>query len=236
MKIEPSLVPGRNRTGLSAFPDHRSVIDVPQDLGPTSRGSIEQLAAVRARYSRTSAPFGSLPEEPRLERSLFQLVDLLGARLQFERTGVRLYDALIAKRDVFGTFEGGPHRDDLLEIRNEELRHMRLVDQLLHDHGADPTAVTPMANIQELASRGIADVLMDPRTSLLDGLEAMVIAELADHESWTGLVELTQSMGRGDLSRVLQECQRREQEHLARVRRWISAGRGVIAKAISNSG
>ena len=39
-----------------------------------------------------------------------QFLDKLGERLAFERTGVRLYEALISKHEALGSFAGGPDR------------------------------------------------------------------------------------------------------------------------------
>jgi hypothetical protein len=43
------------------------------------------------------------------------LVDKLGERLAFERSGTRLYETLLSKFDSYGPFEGGPERAELEE-------------------------------------------------------------------------------------------------------------------------
>lgn len=237
MKIQPSLRSGHNRTGLGVADEHlrREMLDVPRDLmGPTSRGSADEIARVRIRYAREGLPHATLPPMPRAQRRLLPLFDLLGARMQFERTGSRLYDALISKLDAYGSYDGGPDRHDLEEIRDEELAHMRMLDRLITELGGDSTAVTPCANVQAVASRGIGDVLTDPRTSLLDGLGVIVIAELADHEEWIGLIELSRELDKDDLMHNFQSAQITEEEHLSKVRRWISAGRHAARGQITN--
>lgn len=235
MKIQPSLQVGHNRTGLATARDRRAMLDVPGDLGPTSRGSLDQIAAVRNRYARSAGPVGTMPAEPRVPTELVPLLDLLGARLQFERTAVRLYDAVIAKRDAFGGFRGGPSREDLVHIRNDELAHMRMLDTIIAELGGDPTALTPCANREVIASRGIADVLLDPRTSLLEGLETIVVAELADHEQWIGLVEIARELNRDDLARAFVAAQSTEDDHLSKIRSWIAAGRSVARDQVVRS-
>lgn len=230
MKLQPSLDNNGNRTGLEHARDGRGMLDMPRDFGPTSRGSIDDIAQVRNRYALAGLPTGTMP--PDLDRQLVLLVDLLGARLAFERSGVRFYDALIAKHDAYGTFERGPSRRDLEQIREDEHRHLLMLDGLLHDMGADPTVFTPCANREVVSSRGIGDVLLDPRTSLLDGLEAIVIAELADHEQWMALVDTARDMRRDDLARIFVANQATEEEHLSKVRRWISAGRTQVMRQI----
>lgn len=236
MRIQPSVRIGNNRTGMAMSPDRRGMLDVPRELTPTSRGSADQIASVRIRYSREIGPPGTMPREPHLGRELLPLVDLVGARLAFERGGVRLYDALIAKHDAFGSFLGGPDRRDLQQIRDEELAHMRMCEGILSELGADPTAITPCANREMVMSRGICDILVDPRTSLLDGLEAIAVAELADHEQWVGLVEAARDMDREDLVRAFVGAQRTEDEHLSKVRGWIAAGRAGVRDQVAREG
>jgi len=227
MRIQPSLRVGHNRTGLSAASDEqrRRMLDVPRELGPTSRGSSDEIARVRIRYARTGMSVGTMPEVPRAQRGLLPLHDLLGARLQFERTGVRMYDALLSKLDAHGGFSGGPDRGDLEQLRDEELAHMRMLEHMLEETGADPTVVTPTADLQSMATRGVSDVLMDPRTTLLDGLGVIIMAELADHEEWIGLIDLGRDLGRNTLVHSFQSAQLTEEEHLIKVRRWLHAGR-----------
>lgn len=216
-----------NRTGIQDAPTGRGMLDVPRDLGPRSRGSAHEIAQVRTRYARASSPMGTMPN---VDSDLVLLLDLLGARLAFERGGVRFYDALLAKIDAYGSFDRGPSRYDLEQIREEEHRHMVMIERVIGDLGADPTVFTPCANREVVSSRGIGDVLLDPRTSLLDGLEAIVIAELADHEQWMALVDTARDLHRENLARIFIACQATEEEHLSKVRRWISAGRAQVLR------
>lgn len=227
MRIQPSLRGANNRTGMAAADEHlrREMVDPPRELGPTSRGSVDEIARVRVRYARAGIPAGSMPALPRAHRKLVPLFDLLGARLQFERTGVRLYDALISKLDAYGRFDDGPGRRELEEIRDEELAHMRMLERVISELGGDPTALTPTANLQSIAGRGLGDVLADPRTTLLDGLDTIIVAELADHEAWIGLIEMARELDHNELVPMFQSAQLTEEEHLSKVRRWLSAGR-----------
>jgi rubrerythrin len=218
---------GGNRTGMASAHDGEGMRDIPHMGSATSRGSEQEIARVRIRYARAGMPHGTMPD---VQPELAMLVDLLGARLAFERAGVRLYDALISKLDAYGPFERGPTRRDLEHIREEEHRHMLMLDQLLRDLGADPTAFTPCANREIVSSKGIADVLLDPRTSLLDGLESIVVAELTDHEQWMGLVDLARDLGRENLVRIFVSNQATEEEHLSKVRRWIASGRSQVLR------
>jgi rubrerythrin len=160
------------------------------------------------------------------------LLDKLGARLQFERTGVRLYQALISKLDAYGTFSGGPSRGDLEQIRDEEHRHLLIVQDLIEELDGDPTVITPCANLQAVASRGICDVLVDPRTNLIECLDAIIIAELVDHESWEMIASTAERMGKTDLIGRLRECERIEAEHLVKVRGWLTVAAKLATKSV----
>lgn len=195
---------------------------------------------------RGGATVSSTQDDARdLPVPVVQLLDLLGARLHFEQNGVRLYDLLIgkldrdARRDIADSRApvidrstahangGGPTRDDLVAIRNEELAHIQMLDGMITALGGEPAAVTEAAAREAIASRGLADVVGDPASSVLDALEAMVIAELTDHEQWVNLVELARELGRDDLARSFLTAQSTEHTHLSKMRAWISAGRAA---------
>jgi hypothetical protein len=52
-----------------------------------------------------------------------------------------------------------------------------------------------------------------------------MVAELADHEEWLGLIDLARDLRHDDLVHAFQSAQLTEEEHLSKVRRWITAGR-----------
>ncbi len=155
-------------------------------------------------------------------------MDKLGERLAFERTGSRLYEALLAKHDVDGSFAGGPSREDLVEILSEELAHFRLLAEAIETLGGDPTELTPSANVQLVASHGIGQVLTDPTTSLAQCLEAIAMAELADNECWETLGGLAQLAANDALATQCEQALATETEHLEKVRAWIAAAQGAI--------
>jgi hypothetical protein len=217
-----------NRTGVQLHPDSLDdMLSGTVEFGPTSSGTAEAIAAVRIAYARDAEPAGTMPASEDLAPELEGFLDRLGARHAFERVGTRLYEVLISKLDAYGTFAGGPSRDDLRAIRDEEHRHMVLLQDTILQLGGDPTAMTPSANLQLLASRGIGDVLRDPRTTLIDGLEIMLIAELTDQESWSTLGGIARDMGQKDLAAKIDLAERTEQTHLTTVRAWINAARAA---------
>jgi len=145
-----------NRTGMQSGA-LTQMLQGTREFGPTSRGSADDLAAQRIEQAKLGYAIGSMPAG---EES--KLLDKLGARLQFERTGTRLYEALISKLDAYGVFPGGPTREQLIEIRDEEHHHALLAQELIDGLGGDPTIVTPSADIESVAGHGLLCVLVDP--------------------------------------------------------------------------
>lgn len=97
------------------------------------------------------------------------LLDKLGERLAFERTGVRLFDGLLAKFEAGGSWPGGPTMEELVRFREHELEHLTLMKEALEGLGADPTAMTPSADIAGVEGLGVLQVITDPRTPTARG-------------------------------------------------------------------
>lgn len=236
--MKPTDVTLANRTGIKASPiDSKKTIEgavlgTPDEMASTDTF---ELHSMRLIYSQEAAPVGTMPVPASVKgvakaavkamkgehASVF--LDQLAARLAFERTGTRIYDALLVKYAAASVHEGGPTLDELVHIRDEELAHARLVKNALEQLGADPTSVTPAADIQAVASGGIVQVVSDPRTTLTQALEAVLIAELADVDSWHLLIEMATALGHDDLAEQFRGAHQNELQHLADVRRWVSA-------------
>jgi rubrerythrin len=211
-----------NRTGIAASPERAAqMITAVEEFPPTSEGNNLAVAAVRVQYAQERADDG-----PDLTQETSLLLDKLGERLAFERTGTRLYEALLSKHDAYGSFEGGPSREDITLILSEELQHFRMLVELVKSLGADPTELTPSANVQLTASHGVGQVLVDPRTTLLQSLEAILMAELADNECWETLTGLAHMAEQEEVAERCEEALLTEQEHLEKVRSWLAAGQG----------
>lgn len=211
-----------NRTGLEASGARAAeMLEILDLTEPTTVGDGEGLHENRVEYAAEGHEIGSLP--PAVDADMAMLLDKLGERLAFERMGVRLYEALIDKLENGETFAGGPSREDLEHIRREEGEHFLLLDDCIRAQGGDPTMVTPCANLAAVESMGVHSVIVDPRTTLAQGLHAILVAELADHAGWELLIELTQHVGATDLTRAFQHALEQEQEHLRMVRGWLSA-------------
>jgi len=230
---------GTNLTGLAAAPQRsQEMLTGMEEFPPSSEGSAEDLALVRIAYAKEVEPLGSMPLLVHAKgkgksaakavkgEQLLLFMDKLGERLAFERTGTRLYEALVSKHDAFGSFTGGPSREALEHIRQEEYQHFTLLQSVIEQLDGDPTAVTPSANLHATVAHGIQMVIVDPRTTLLQSLEAILIAELADNACWEALIELAQEAGQDTFVQQFQEALRNEQDHLDKVQAWLAAGQG----------
>ena len=222
-QLEISTTSGTNHTGLAPHGDVLArMIEGTSEFPPTSSGGPAGIAEVRIDYARVSEPPATMPSAT-VAPARLPLLDRLGARMQFERTGTRLYDALISKLDAYGSFEGGPSRQELLQIREQELGHALLTQELIGSMGGDSTAITPCANLQATTSQGIVCVLFDPRTSLIDCIEAMLIIELTDQDSWGMLARIAEPLGEAGMIDRITQAQQVELEHLAKLRGWLDA-------------
>lgn len=235
MKKQKPTDIGRNRTGVQTSPiDSRRV---EQAAARADTGGIADGLAIeseRVRWARSATPIGTVPPPGTVKGVIKTIIerleghqptvfiDKLGERLAFERTGTRLYDALIVKFEVAHVHEGGPLRTELEKIRDDERRHFALVRDAIEQLGADPTAMTPSADIVAVAGAGWVQVLTDPRTTLSQCLSVILAAEAADTEGWTLLVNLAEQLGFEDLAQQFNIALVQEEEHVASVRTWIS--------------
>ena len=227
-------VMGHNRTGIKASPmDGRALERAAPDAPPPHTESL-QATRMRESFTRQADRLGSVPvvatargvAETALHalqgHRLASFIDKLGERLAFERSGVRAYEAVLVKFEALGTWQGGPTRDLLQEQCNEELAHFHMVKQILEHFGADPTAMTPSADVAAVQASGVFKVLADPRTSLSQALHALLVLEDIDADGWDMLVEVAASTGQDRLASQFRDALATEETHKERVREWLS--------------
>ena len=225
-----------NRTGSHLSEEQlQQMIEGTREFAPTSKGSAKLTANNRMTYAEDGETVGSYvpPENLRAfkdaaerapnEQTMDKFMDKLGARLAFERSGVRLYEGMIAKVEALGSFEGGPSVEDLQHIRDEEFEHFTMLRDCIEQLGGDPTAVTPSGDVQATLLKGVSDVMADPRIGVVYSLEALLIAELSDHASWDALEEIARSAGAEDMADLFDSALDKEEEHLNMVESWIAA-------------
>lgn len=221
-RIKPTQL-GDNRTGIATSPEEAKrtrdgARQGVKDASPDAR----RLFEARLRFSKQAPPVGTLPQLANGREVPTIFIDQLGGRLAFERTGARLYELLMVKLKAGHPHEGGPTLDELEHIREEELEHLGVTMRALEELGADPTAITPMGNISTVNGSGILKNLADPRVTLTEALDSVLIAELTDNETWAMLMTLALKLGRGDLAREFHHVLEQEQDHLEKIRTWLN--------------
>lgn len=235
---------GNNRTGIQFSPvDSKKTLEGAMAGVPEASTDASYLTAMRLAYSKESEPVGTMPPPASFKGAATAAVealkgknanvflDMLGARLAYERTGTRLYEGLLVKFDASNVHDGGPTRQELELFRDQELAHFNLLVDCMEKLGADPTAMTPSADVQAVASSGILRVISDPRTTLTQALQAMLTAELTDNDCWVSLADLADELGQTEMADRFRIALAEEREHLAAVRSWLNIS---VSKQASN--
>ncbi len=244
---------GPNRTGIASSPiDGKAAVEGAQAGSPPAVFEPPALSAARARVASKAGPVGTIPPPLSVKgmaATAVQMIkgnkptvflDLLGERLAFERTGTRLYEALMVKLEAADPHPGGPAREDLERIRDEELEHFGLLKRTMESMGADPTAVTPSADVIAVAGSGLLQAVSDARVTLNEALKAILTAELVDNDSWLMLADVAERLGHDEMAGEFRRALAEEEDHLARVRTWLNAAvegeAGISARAGDGSG
>lgn len=150
-------------------------------------------------------------------------INKLGERLAYERTGVRVYEQLIAKCEHSRVGEQLDVRlpiERIREFRDQEHEHFQLLVECMKELGADPTAQTPDADASAVAASGVMKVINDPRTSISQSLEAMLTLELTDNVAWELLIKLAEDMSLGHMASKFEHAYAQEETHLREVKQW----------------
>ena len=232
--MENEIAVGMNRTGLDMAPLSKGdMVDYAQAeaaRAPESDGAFE---AVHMAYIEEAERVGSVPLPATVKgmattamskmtgKKPEVLIDKLGERLAFERAGTRLYEAMLLK---CGAVDGANNPIDvaaLARIRDDEEMHFHLVHKFIERLGADPTAMTPCADVVGVQGMGLMQVISDPRTTVAQALNALLTAELTDNASWDLLVELADQAGQDEMATEFSAALQAERQHLELVRGWL---------------
>ncbi|ALA59237.1 ferritin-like domain-containing protein [Nitrospira moscoviensis] len=225
---------GMNKTGIDMAPEGaEAMAEATREFLPSSPGSEQTLAEYRTSYLSAADPIGTVPVPGTLKgaakagmqklmgRHAEVLIDKLGGRLAFERTGTRLYDALIGKFMIRKDEATMLSIDQLQQFRAEEAAHLGLCWDALRQLGADPTCVTPMADTNAVASIGLFQIISDPRMTIAQSLHAIHVAELADNDGWVLLIKVAKELGQDDMAARFRQALEEEDRHLAALRQWM---------------
>jgi hypothetical protein len=151
------------------------------------------------------------------------LLERLEERCAFERATVRLYEAVLAKVIEKGSFDGGPTRDQLALFARAELNHFQLLAAALFAFGGDPSGDHACNQPSCAAVNAMTRKVRDPSTSMLEALQAILVAELVDAEGWEALLSLCRLAGFEGLADRFQAARREEVGQLVAVRAWLEA-------------
>lgn len=230
--MKDSVRVGMNRTGMDMSPRLAPRMLEPEKEFPIpdSRSEVG-IADIRQQYIRESGENGTVPLPGTMKGAVATgvqkilgkrpevLIDKLGERMAFERTGVRLYDSLITKCEA--TLPG-VSLDLLRQIREEEAHHYFILKESMKRIGADPTAMPPSANAAGVEAMGLVQVLNDPRTSVAQCVHAILVAELTDNDGWDRLISLAKEEdGWGDDVKKFEIAKANEEKHLIHIRAWL---------------
>lgn len=233
--MEKSATIGANRTGIDTSPIQSKEMQAGMDQYAPGSGGGDSIEGSRRVEIEQSRRLGSVPLPGTAKGMLKSMlekftghqpatfVNKLGERLAYERTGTRVYEAMILKCEVANqqgetSFELPVER--LKAFYGEEGKHFQLLIDCMEQLGVDPTAQTPDADVSGVASMGMMKVITDPRTSIPQCLEAVLSLELTDNAAWELLVQLAQDLGQSDMADKFQEALAEEQIHLQEIRAW----------------
>ncbi|HZH42936.1 MAG TPA: ferritin-like domain-containing protein [Lysobacter sp.] len=245
---------GTNRTGMKASPIDAGELMEAMELQDQLRNGSSEVGAnvdadtMRSDYRAEAEPVGSVPPPTNLRgmfgtaaqalagNKLHILLDKLGERAAFERTGVRLYEAAIVKLSGEVDLPKGMSLTALQEIRDDEASHFALVAEAIESLGGDPTTQTPCADVVGVQGLGLVQVMGDPRTTVPQALQALLSAELIDVASWELLIQLIESFGQDELAERFSAALATESRHEQLVRSWLSASLQDAAHVGSDRG
>jgi bacterioferritin (cytochrome b1) len=163
-----------------------------------------------------------------------KLVDLLTERLTFERAGVALYDAIIAKIEASQDEQVQRVVPQLREHRDEEKEHEEWLEAQIRALGGDVDEKTEMARLVETESSGIEQVILDGDNDPSHLFHALLAAELTDNAGWDLLVTLAGEAGDRDAKKAFKQRLHEEEDHLVFVRRAVEgfACHAVLGEAL----
>jgi hypothetical protein len=205
---------GINRTGIATSPIDSIRTERGAEEAHTA-GPLDGRALIdeRARWARDAGPLGTVPPPATVKGVLKVAVE----KLRGHKPTV-----LIAKLEAADPHPGGPMRVDLEVIRDAEHRHVAVLRDALLQLGADPTAMTPGADLIAVSGLGWIQAMTDPRTTLNQCLDILLLVELGDRGAWELLIGLTRQLDFEDLARQFEAALAQEEQHVSRVRGWVT--------------
>jgi rubrerythrin len=234
--MDPNTKMGSNKTGIDMSPIlSKQMIEGSKKLQLDGEDGYTNLTLLEQFYLDNDDPLGSVPMPGSVKgvvKSAAKMLtghhpevflNKLGERLAFERSGVRIYEQLILKCEHMAANAMDGLKlpiKKLQEFHDQEAEHFYLLVECMETLGGDPTAQTPDADASGVAASGLMKVIMDPRTSISQSLEAMLSIELTDNAAWELLIKLAEDMGVEDMADKFRHALQQENLHLEQVKQW----------------
>jgi len=149
-----------------------------------------------------------------------KVIDVLAERLQFERSGVKLYDAVLQKMQQSKEPAISKMLEQMQEHRDQEKEHEEWLEECIRQLGGDDEQLTDKAQLVQQESKGIEEVILrDPEISHL--FHALLAAELVDNAGWDLLVQLAEEAEDQKAKREFMKRLHEEEEHLILMREAV---------------
>ena len=153
-------------------------------------------------------------------KNVSRVVDLLNERLAFERTGVKLYDALLARLRASMDPAVKALVEPVQEQRDQEKEHEEWLEAEIRALGGTPHALSEHAVLAQAEAEGIERVLRRDE-SIPHDFHALLAAELADNAGWDLLVQLADAFDDSEAKEQFEKRLREEEEHLLFMRKTL---------------
>jgi rubrerythrin len=151
-----------------------------------------------------------------------KLLDLLNERLTFERTGVKLYDMVLAKLNICKDQTFTPMIGQIKSVREQEKEHEEWLEDCIRALGGTAHEETDLSELITRESKGVLDVVAtDDEIPHL--FHAVLTAELVDNNGWKLLLELADEADDDEARREFRKRTREEEDHLVFIRSVVAA-------------
>jgi bacterioferritin (cytochrome b1) len=168
-----------------------------------------------------------------IEKNKDKVIDVLNERLTFERSGVKLYDAIVGNMQRSKNAEIARMLAPMRAHRDQEKEHEEWLEEQIRALGGDAHGQTEMSELITAESAGIEKVVTGDQ-NLVHQMHALLTAELVDNSGWELLLELADDADDADARREFRRRLHEEEEHLIFMRRAVVAfaRRSVLGQAV----
>jgi bacterioferritin (cytochrome b1) len=154
------------------------------------------------------------------KKNVSRVVDLLNERLAFERTGVRLYDTVLARLQVSSEPGFKALARQVQEQRDEEKEHEEWLEEQIRALGGTAHGLSEHAVLAQAESEGVERVIRRD-DSIPHDFHALLTAELADTAGWDLLVQIADEFGDSKAKKEFKKRLQEEEKHLLFVRKTL---------------